>query len=198
MSGGRTFGRCVGLAIAALATLAAAAPIFAQMIPRHSGRVEAAVPDPVTDGDWNGTWYYASAECKMALWMRTGPKGKVELKLRYDSLSRPISFETDWTGSADYYISAKRSTFRIALAKTGRDRLEGTWSWSSELPGELRTERGSITLFRAFDGRQLVFRFHDFEAFATTRKGTGVTDVAPVWTFLKGSRRLVLWDELPF
>lgn len=188
------------LALAALTAWASDPPGNIRELPRPDaqfGRSGVLLPDSTAAGVWDGTWMYLSRDSQMAFWMRT-QNGVPQMKLQYQSLAAPEAFETDWDGKAVYYIAGQPATYEIKLSKREKDALEGTWSWDVQFPDSGRAENGQFAMYRAGDGRSLVVRFDAFER--TVRRGDQVTryDVAPVWTFRKASKRLVLWDELPF
>jgi len=161
------------------------------------GHTSVYVPDPSDEGNWDGTWSYQSTAMKMALWLRTR-NGTTELKLKYESLHRPNTFETDWNGDATYYVGEQPATFRMHRIGGDANRIQGTWFWESQSGNSPRVENGKFTLFRALDGRTLVFRFDEFEL-TTTRRGQAYrSQIPPVWTFVKASKRQALWDEIPF
>jgi len=187
---------CAWFLAAALCALALG-PCLAQVGAGDPRRTSIYVPDPTNEGSWDGTWMYQSVAMKMALWMRTR-KGVTEFKLRYESLQRGNAFETDWNGDASYYASEYPATFQMHRTQGDANRIEGTWFWESQSGSTLRVEKGKFRLFRALDGRTMVFRFEDFEL-STSRRGQPYRSaIPPVWTFVKVSKRLALWDELPF
>jgi len=172
-------------------------PVLAQKVPSYSGQVGVYVPERTEAGTWDGTWYYNSVTMKMALWMRTR-RGKVEVKVRYESGRGPLAFETDWTGAASYYSDAQPASFAMKLGKTGPADIEGTWDWTTRYRSTSRTETGKFSLYRARDGRTLVVKFNEYELVSIRDGKTARVTTAPVWTFLKASKREALWDEIPF
>ena len=181
-----------GLLALALSLTAAAPPTS-----RFPGRVSVYVPEPTQVGNWDGTWYYASVDAKMAIWMRTR-RGTPEVKLRYQSGAKDLSFETDWEGKASYYAAEKPATFEIHITRGDSSEIEGRWLWDVQFGTSGRTENGTFTLFRAQDGRIMVLKFQDYELVVTRGGKTFRTDQPPIWAFTKASKRQVLWDELPF
>ena len=161
------------------------------------GRAAVMVPDPTTAGTWDGTWIHVNRDTRIAMWMRT-VDGRPEAKLQYQSTSSPESFETDWNGKARYTLGGNPATFELKLTGRERDRLEGTWNWDVQFEDSGRTETGSFSVHRTGDGRALVVRFHDFERAIRRREDVRRAKATPVWGFTKVSKRLALWDELPF
>lgn len=173
------------------------APSLAQTTGGHTGRLGVYVPEPTSTGTWEGTWSYNSADAKMVLWMRTH-KNRTEVKLRYESGRKPLTFETDWNGDASYYTAERPATFRLHLTRSHPDRIEGTWTWDSPFGNATRNENGIFTLSRALDGRTLVFAFNEYDLSITRGARVTQSSTPPVWTFSKVSKRQALWDEIPF
>lgn len=155
--------------------------------------------DPTTTGDWNGTWMYVWRDGRMALWIRDGKDGRPEARLEYQSTSNAETFGTDWSGKATYYLSGQPATFEIRLAERAKDEIAGRWEWRVEFPDSGRSEIGDFRMYRVGNGRLLAFEFQKGYA-KTIRRHDRVTklDTPPVFNFVKASRRLVLWDELPW
>ncbi len=192
-----TVGRGLVFVLATSILTSFGAPCLAQGAPRPPGRIAVHLPDPSDEGTWDGTWSFQSVAMRMALWIRTRQR-TIEIKLKYDGLHQPSLFETDWNGDASYYSSEHPATFRMHKTKADANRIEGTWFWESQFGNSPRVENGKFTLYRALDGRTLVFRFDDFEL-TTTRRGKPYrSEIPPVWTFQKVSKRQALWDEIPF
>jgi hypothetical protein len=62
-----------------------------------------------------------------------------------------------------------------------------------------REEHGRFQMYRGHDGRKLVLRFDEFERRRTSGDDVRVsTPEHHGMTFVKASKRIVLWDELPF
>jgi hypothetical protein len=188
--------RCAAL-VAAIALTAPHAQESTPPIDKYPGRIAAYAPEPTTEGIWDGTWAFQSVDSKMALWMRT-KRSKTELRLRYESGIAPVGFETDWSGEAEYHAFEKPATFRIRPTLITPDRIEGTWFWDYQFRSMGRMEKGTFTLYRALDGRSLVFRFDTYEVVETHADKTRRSDTPPLWAFFKASKYHALWDELPF
>lgn len=166
-------------------------------LPLHRA-VEPGVPARTDAGVWEGTWYYVYRDGWMAIWIRRGKDAKPEVKLRYLSLVSPEAFETDWNGKATYYLVGQPATFEIALDERTDTTIRGTWTWDVQFEDSGRTETGAFTLYRASDGRQMVLKFDRWERIIRRRDEVKRYSRPPAWTFVKASKRLVLWDEIPF
>ncbi len=164
----------------------------------YPGRTGIGAPERTDAGVWDGTWYYVYRDGRFGIWIRRGKDGKPELKLQYQSLSAPEAFETDWSGKATYYLSGQPATFEIQLDQRDEKTMHGRWKWEVQFEDSGRTESGTFTLYRAGDGRQMVMKFDPLERVIRRRDQVKRYNVASTWTFLKGSKRLALWDELPF
>jgi hypothetical protein len=53
-------------------------------------------------------------------------------------------------------------------------------------------------MYRTGDGRFFVMEFDKLERVINLGEEEKVLSSSPSWTFRKASKRLVLWDELPF
>jgi hypothetical protein len=146
-------------------------------------------------GVWDGTWFYSSRDARIMVWMRT-QDGKPELKLQYQSLASAESFETDWTGKASYYLAGEPASFDCHLTEGDANTIRGTWDWRVEFDDSGRSEVGTFTIYRAGDGRQLLMRFDTLERKVRRRDEIQKHSLATAWTFMKASKRIVLWDEV--
>ena len=153
--------------------------------------------DPVTAGSFDGTWMYVNHDARYVLWART-KDGVPQVKVQYMSLASPEAFETDWDGKAEYYLAGSTVTFELKLGKSTSDRIVGTWKWVLEIETSGRRETADIVMYRTEYGRTLLLDFKNFEK-TITRNGQDKTIKLPVaWSFVKISKRELLWDELPF
>jgi len=190
---------------AALAALAAVVTLFCatrataqQTIPTQ--RIDVFVPEDTGDGVWDGTYVYSCRDFKIGLWMRTRD-GKPEMKLRYQSLQAPETFETDWNTKATYYLSGQPATFGVTYASRDARRIEAAWHWDVQFADSGRTNDSTFSVFRPAGGRALVFRFRQVDQQIRGREEVKRFSInpPPVWTFSKVSKRIdVLWEELPF
>jgi hypothetical protein len=156
------------------------------------------VGEPTAEGEWTGTWFYQNRDWRMAVWLRASEKGVPEIRFQYQSLSAPESFETDWTGRATYYLSAQPVAFEIRIDEADAAQARGTWAWTVEFPDSGRSEKGRFRMFRALHGRQLVIDFDEYEKIIRRGERVSRQTVPPGWAFGKASKRLVLWDEIPW
>jgi hypothetical protein len=161
------------------------------------GRGAVLVPDPVAAGTWDGSWVYANRDQRMALYIRT-VDGRPEVKFQYQSLAGPEAFESDWTGKATYYLSGSPVEFELAIVDADAAEMRGTWNWHVEFSDSGRSERGTFRLYRINDGRDLAVVFQEYERVIRRFDRVSRWDNPPVWVFNKASKRIVLWDELPF
>ena len=162
------------------------------------GRMGLGLPEPTSKGTWEGTWLYISRDITLAMWL-TEEQGKPIAKFRYQGTLRATeNFETDWAGKARYFVQDHPGTFEFTFKETGPDVIEADWDWVLDMRGSLRSEKSDIEMYRAGDGRRLVMFFKVFERVIESAGGRRVHDSPQAWTFRKMSRRLVLWEELPF
>ena len=192
--------RTLSIAITTLLALAAlgAGPLAAQLQFEPKGEVSRFIPPRDDAGSWDGTWWYVSRDGKIALWIRTAD-GKPQIKLRYLSLNAPEGFETDWVGASDYITKIGPGKFRLSLGESDANTITGKWDWTLDSTNSSRIEAGTFKMHRTNHGRQLAMVFD--ELIRTMRRQNKPDDVftsAPSLTFFLGSKRQVLWDELPF
>jgi len=190
-------------------TLVAAAVAVAFALAAHGGEEKTNLPgigpekvllmkaDPTAAGSFDGTWMYVNRDARYVLWART-KNGVPQVKLQYLSLASPEAFETDWDGRSEYYLAGSTVTFELKLGKRSADRIEGTWSWVLKIGASGRRETADIVIYRTAYGRSLLLDFQNFER-TITREGHDTTAKLPLaWSFVKISKRELLWDEVPF
>ena len=161
------------------------------------GRETHTVPVASNQGVWDGTWFYVNRDVRLAMWIKT-EAGTPQVKLRYNSMNTGEGFETDWSGKADYQVRDAVAKFDLGLARRDADVIEGHWEWALKAGSSLRLEEGDYRMYRAGDGRFLALVI---DSLTKTLRSGGKDEVYKVplsWTFRKASKRLVLWDELPF
>lgn len=157
------------------------------------------LPGKTTEGRFEGTWIYRSRDFQAAIWLRDRPDGPPEVRFHYVSNAAPEEFATDWTGHATYYIAGQPATFAIDLTEGNADEARGTWNWSVQFAKAGREEKGRFSMYRAADGRQLVLKFDEYTRTLVRGDDARRYDFdSHAMTFFKASRRLVLWEELPF
>ena len=185
------------LLLAAATALLVALPAGADL--GYYGRSGVAKGVPTGAGEWTGSWAHVGRDQHWALWLREGPGGKVEAKLQYQAQGAPETFETDWSGTAEYYLAGTPVKFELKLTKTGPDRLEGSWRWTAIFPDSERTETAAVALYRVAYGRTLTLDFGDAYVRTTRRGGKESKVTIPAaWGFVKISKRHILWDEMPW
>jgi hypothetical protein len=156
---------------------------------------ESRAPARTDEGNWDGTWYYKSRVEKMAMWIRTD-NGKPEIRVQYQSTIAPDTFETDWTGKADYFVAGRPASFALELAEWDENTLHGKWEWTVPIPGRGRSETATFKAYRSGDGRRLIMIFTEHLR-VETRGGTENRRTSSFsWGFTKLSKRHVLWEEL--
>lgn len=161
-------------------------------------RPDVGVAERSSLGSFAGTWAYASRDDRFALWFRES-NGGIEMRVGYASAAGSESFETDWKGDADYTFGpAGTGTVRVRLTESNRDELRGTWDWTAKIGDRTRSQSGSFTVYRALDGRSLVLDFQDWTWTLAGPEGERTASPRRALQFTKVSKRLALWDELPF
>jgi len=158
------------------------------------------VPDETGAGVWDGTYVFSCRDFRIGLWIRS--KNAIpEMKMRYQSLQSPETFETDWNGKATYYLSGQPATFEITYKSRDAKHIQASWHWEVESVSRGRVDDAEFTIFRSGYGRSAVFKFDKMEQQVRSQQTVRrfPTVPPPSWTFAKVSKRLdVLWEELPF
>jgi hypothetical protein len=153
--------------------------------------------DATTAGSFDGTWLYVNRDARFALWIRT-KDGARQVRLQYQSLASPESFETDWDGKAVYYMAGRPVTFELKLATQDAEKITGSWSWILQLDRSGRKETADVVMYRTAYGRTFQMDFNNY-AKTVTRNGVDRTvNVPNSWSWIKVSKRELLWEELPF
>jgi len=165
----------------------------------HSAEDTFASPgEPTSLGNWEGSWTHHSRDFNLALWIRADEEGLPEIRFQYMGLGKAEGFRTDWGGLAEYRVRNGTGEFAAVAKSRGSDRMEGTWAWSLNFANSSRVELAVFSIYRVGDGRSLYIDFTEFERILV-RGGAEKRHVSPhKLGFRKASRRLVLWDELPF
>lgn len=180
--------------IVAAAILAGAPPSTAQDVP---GQTTLIYPKRTDAGNWHGTWYYISRDAKMAIWIRSD-NGAPEIKMRYFGMGTAEKFTTDWKGHAEYIFKNRYpGVFDLKIDERDENTIKGRWEWTLERD-TTRIERGDFTMYRAGYGRSFVMRFDNYERIFIEGDREQVWRTDQALTFRKISKRLALWEELPF
>jgi len=133
----------------------------------------------------------------MAMWIKT-EDGVPQLKFQFLSTSSSEGFVTDWTTVAKYEMPSSKGEFSMNVKNRDADLIEGRWDWRLVAEKSSRAEEGDYRMYRTGDGRFFVMDFDDYRKTLIGKRGERVFTTHPSWTFQKVSKRLVLWDELPF
>jgi hypothetical protein len=186
--------------VASLTALLFAIPgnVSAQSESMFFGKMAVTFPEPTEVGNWEGTWYYASRDQRMAMWMRDND-GQPTFILRVMGRAGSLeSFTTNDEGRGEYDHVGKHGEFAYTLDRRDANTLSGRWTWVVQDEGGGTKENADFTIYRSGDGRQLVWKVQNMvrEAWGNKHAPTGSNEL--VWTFMKASRRQVLWGELPF
>jgi len=156
------------------------------------------IPDRTDAGVWDGTWYYISRDHKIALWIRT-TDGLPELQIQYFGFTMAEHFITDWQGHAEYDVKGRHlGRFDFAITERDANTIKGSMDWTLQVGETTRSETANFTMYRAGHGLSIIMRFNEYERVETTAKERRSWRPEQSWTFRKASKRLVLWEELPF
>ena len=151
--------------------------------------------EPTQAGTFEGTWIYANRDAHYAMWIRT-KDGKPQVRLQYQSLANPESFETDWDGPRELLHGGEAGVV-LAPARRGRcpgaRRPLGLGALRRRAPRAAR-RRASRCSARGY-GRTLSMNFKDYQRIITAGPNGNVLRAPMTWTWVKVSKRELLWDE---
>lgn len=154
-------------------------------------------PEATTAGAFEGTWLYVNRDARFALWSRM-KNGTPQVKVQYQSLAGPEAFESDWDGKAVYYLAGNPVTFEMKLGPSTADKIVGRWFWELKIGEAHRLETADVVLHRTHYGRSMLMDFQNYERVITKGGADKVTKLPMVWSWIKVSKRELIWDELPF
>jgi len=157
------------------------------------------LPEDLTElGRFEGSWVYRSRDERIALFFETHD-GAPRLRWRYESRRRPDAFETGWDGAASYFAEGRPGSFRMELTERGEHLMRGRLTWSYPLPrGAEKQDNGEFVIYRTGNGRTLALQFERYEEVLSHPEREPKSHVAPrKWVFVKASKRVVRWEELP-
>jgi hypothetical protein len=158
-----------------------------------------AVPEDLVErGRFHGSWVYKNRDERIALFIEAD-EGEPRVRWRYEGRRRPDAFETGWDGAASYFVEGKPASFRLDLLERGEHLMRGKLAWTYPMPrGVTKKDEGEFVMYRSGNGRQLVLHFEGFEQTLTHPEREPRSRVDPrVWIFVKASKRIVRWEELP-
>jgi hypothetical protein len=139
---------------------------------------------------------YKSRQQRIVLWLREEQPGKPEYKLQYQSTSTPEAFTTDWNGRAEYAVTGTDALFNLAATEKDGNTIRGTLEWDLQFEKSGRNKSGKFLMYRGGDGRHLVMHFHD-QSLTIRRAGKEASEqTETAWTFIKHSKRHILWEEI--
>jgi hypothetical protein len=155
------------------------------------------VPPKSENGNFVGTWWYVNRDIRAALWLKS-VDGEIAAKLQMLRFGSRESFITDWDGVASYDLRGGAGSFALSIDEGDANELRGSWAWELRFPDSSRSESSPVKLYRTGDGRRLVMHFPTLREVVVRPNKTADSTIEKVWTFRQASRRLLLWDELPF
>lgn len=191
------FSRLLLAAGLAFVPTAFAAEVRTDLPGNGNDRILVEKAEPTTAGSFEGTWLYVNRDARFALWSRM-KNGSPQVKIQYQSLASPEAFETDWDGKALYYLGGNPVTFELKLGKSDGDKIVGRWFWELKIGSAHRLETADVVLQRTHYGRSAVMDFQNYERTITKNGQDKVTKLPVVWSWIKISKRELIWDELPF
>jgi hypothetical protein len=166
-------------------------------------------PDETAAGGFEGTWYRIDPDNHQAVQFRRGPNGKGwEVRFYWQTTMDQFQIDTNWRTRTEFAfkgypgarvldVDQKKSTPSRILIHYHRDQDGAD---KSHL-----TEEGDVLVYRAGEGRNLVWRQEPLrtkvkisEPIAPYEEDGANTEQQRLWIFMKASRRLIPWDEIPW
>lgn len=155
------------------------------------------IPAKTEEGIFTGTWYYIDREKRFAFFIKE-EDGYNLLKIRW-KMRGGEEFETDWNGKCQYMYKGYEGKANLVISNPGdKNELKGEWEWTYSTDTITRIERSKFTLYRAEDGRKLVWMLPDFERVIQNGDQSKKYSYEDLHIFRKASDRIVDWEDIPF
>jgi hypothetical protein len=155
------------------------------------------IPTKTEEGTFAGTWYYIDRDKRFVFFIEE-EKGKNKIKIRWKSREGE-EFETGMDGKCQYMYKGYEGkvTLKISNPKD-KNELKGEWEWIYTADTMTRIERSTFTIYRAEDGRKLVWMLSDFERIIQSGEQSKKYGYEDMHILRKVSDRIVDWEYLPF
>jgi hypothetical protein len=95
-------------------------------------------------------------------------------------------------------MAGKPASFALTLASAEPDAIAGHWDWELSTGSSARHETAGVTLQRTGYGRTLQMDFKDYQRTISSGPKGNLLKAPMTWTWIKVSKRELLWDELPW
>lgn len=155
------------------------------------------IPAKTEEGIFTGTWYYIDRDMQFAFFIKE-EEGQNKIKIRWKMRSGE-EFETGWDGRCQYMFRGYEGKANLKISNPhDKNELKGDWEWIYTTDTMTRTERAAFTIYRAEDGRKLVWMLPDFERIIQGEKKSKIYAYEDMHIFRKVSDRIVDWDDIPF
>lgn len=155
------------------------------------------IPAQTDKGSFVGTWYYIDRNQQFAIFiMQKGKKHKIKIQWKMNTREE---FETDWEGECQYKFEGFDGEVRLkVLNPNDINSLKGEWEWSYDMGDMKRTEKSSFTMYRAEDGRKLVWMLPDFKRIIQRGDQSRTYAYENMHILRKSSDRIVDWEDITF
>jgi hypothetical protein len=105
---------------------------------------------------------------------------------------------TDWNGMAEYSVRGNPAVYNLKPTSRDENLIKATLHWDLQFDLSGRTRSGEVEMYRGRNGRVLVMKFPDQKLTVKKKEKLATTETTTAWSFLKASRRMVRWEEIPF
>ncbi len=163
-------------------------------------------PPPTSDGEFEGTWYREEPGQKQMLQLRRAA-GSQRWELRFVWETHEKFFaDTGWQTHHEFAFKGLPGTFDLELdpaSNNNRVLLHYSRTQAGGHDSKL-VESGDTQIYRTTDGHSLAWvqALHTVvnvgEPIAPYQEDGAVKDEQRVWIFMKASRRMLQWDEVPW
>ncbi len=163
--------------------------------PRAKGKRR--IPPPTERGKFSGTWFYVDRDKRFVFFIKE-IEGKNKIKIKWVKDSGEM-FETDWNGKCQYKFAGYDAHVTMEISNPeDKNLLKGKWSWQYLTDSMERAEQASFHIYRAEDGRKLVWILPDFEQTIKRGEKSKVYSYKDMHILRKVSDRIVNWGDIPF
>ncbi len=155
------------------------------------------IPAKTEEGSFAGTWFYIDRDKRFAFFIKE-EDGNNMLKVRW-KMRGGEEFETGWDGKCQYMYKGYEGKASLVISNPkDRNELKGEWEWTYATDTMTRIERSNFTIYRAEDGRKLVWMLPDFERIIQSGEQSKKHSYEDMHIFRKISDRIVDWEDIPF
>lgn len=168
---------------------------------RAAGRLE--IPPPVGEGRFEGTWYRVEMGMKQGLALRR-VNGAWQARFFWET-NENFSIDTRWESVHTFSYRGRPGTLELSYVadRSTPERLVFRYDRRQEGgKGSELHESGTLALYRAVDGRTLVWLIDPLRTVISIPdpiapyEAAEPRDETKAWIFMKAAERELQWDEI--